>query len=89
MPTIKELFPNKISLIFTRAIVIVGGDFNIILDEALDRLGGNKKRKESAKLVEEMCVEHDLIDSWCIHNPTETRSHGAKKNPFIKRGGEW
>ena len=51
----------------------------------LDGRGGNKKRKESAKLVEEMCVEHDLIDIWRIRNPTETRFTWRQKTPIIQR----
>ena len=67
--------------------IIVGGVFNVILD-ALDGRGGNKKRKESAKPVEEMCVEHDLIDIWRIRNPTETRfTWRQKKNNYTKAFG--
>ena len=64
--------------------LIVGGDFNVILDEVLDGRGGNKKRKESAKFVEEMCVEHDL-DIWRIRNPTDTRFTWRQKTPIIQR----
>ena len=59
---------------------IIGGDFNVILDEASDGRGGNKKRKESAKLVEVMCVEHDLIDIWRIRNPKRAL-HGTYMAP--------
>ena len=65
--------------------LIVGGDFNVILDEVLDGRGANKKRKESAKFVEEMCVEHDLIDIWRIRNPTDTRFTWRQKTPIIQR----
>ena len=36
--------------------------FNVILDEVLDGRGGDKKRQESTKYVQEICVEHDLIE---------------------------
>ena len=65
--------------------LIVGGDFNVILDGVLDGRGGNKERKESAKFVEEMCVEHDLIDIWRIRNPTDTRFTWRQKTPIIQR----
>ena len=64
---------------------IVGGDFNVILDEVLDGRGGNQKRKESAKYVEELCVEHDLIDIWRIRNPSEARFTWRQKTPIIQR----
>ena len=64
---------------------IVGGDFNVILDEVLDGRGGNQKRKESAKYVEEFCVEHDLIDIWHIRNPSEARFTWRQKTPIIQR----
>ena len=74
-------FNSRVQLTLT----IVGGDFNVILDEVLDRRGGNKKRKESAKYVEELCVEHDLIDIWRIRNPSETRITWCQKTPIIQR----
>ena len=64
--------------------LIVGGDFNVILDEVLDGRGGNKKRKESAKFVEEMCVEHDLIDIWAFAILQIHGLHGAKKHQSSK-----
>ena len=47
---------------------IVGGDFNIILDHVLDGQGGNSKRKDSGKIVEDMDAELDLVDIWRIRN---------------------
>ena len=66
-------------------IVHVGGDFNVIPDEVLDGRGGNKKRKESAKFVEEISVEYDLIDIWRICNSTDTRFTWRQKTPIIQR----
>ena len=63
---------------------IVGGDFNVFLDEVLDGREGNKKREESANSVEELCVELDLIDIWCVILQKQD-SHGAKKTPIIQR----
>ena len=66
------------------SLTIVGGDFNVILDEVLDGREGNKKRKESAKYVEELYVEHDLIDISRIRNPSETRFTWRQKTPIIQ-----
>ena len=39
--------------------IMAGGDFNVILDPKLD---GNPKLKESGKLIENICLTHDLVD---------------------------
>ena len=64
---------------------IVGGDFNIILDHVLDGQGGNSKRKDSGKIVEDMYAELDLVDIWRIRNPTVTRFTWRQKKPIIQR----
>ena len=64
---------------------IVGGDFNIILDHVLDGQGGNSKRKDSEKIVEDMYAELDLVDIWRIRNPTNTRFIWRQKKPIIQR----
>ena len=43
-----------------------GGGVNVILDQDLDGRGGNKKRKDSVQYVEDMIIEHDLVDIWRI-----------------------
>ena len=50
--------------------IIAGGDFNVILDPKLD---GNPKLKESGKLIENICLTHDLVDIWGVRNPTLER----------------
>ena len=57
----------------------------MILGEVLDGRGGNQKRKESTEYVEELCVEHDLIDIWRIRNPSEARFTWRQKTPIIQR----
>ena len=65
--------------------IIVGGDFNVILDQDLDGRGGIKKRKDSVRYVEDMIIEHDLVDIWRIRNPTDTRFTWRQKSPLIQR----
>ena len=65
--------------------IIVGGDFNVIFDQDLDGRGGNKKRKDSVRYVEDMIIEHDLLDIWRIRNPTDTRFTWRQKSPLIQR----
>ena len=64
---------------------IVGGDFNIILGHVLDGQGGNSKRKDSGKIVEDMYAELDLVDIWRMRNPTVTRFTWRQKKPIIQR----
>ena len=42
--------------------VVVGGDFDVILNQDLHGRGGNKKRKDSVQYVEDLIIEHDLVD---------------------------
>ena len=63
----------------------VGGDFNVILDEDLDGRGRNKKRKDSVQYVEDIIIEHDLVDIWRICNPTDTRFTWCQKSTLIQR----
>ena len=49
--------------------IIMGGDFNVILDPDLDGFGGKPKLKESAKEIENICLLRDLVDIWRVRNP--------------------
>ena len=35
--------------------------------------------------VEDMIIEHDLVDIWRIRNPTDTRFTWRQKSPLIQR----
>ena len=65
--------------------VVVGGDFNVILDQGLNGRGGNKKRKDSVQYVGDMIIEHILVDIWRIRNPTDTHFTWCQKSPLIQR----
>ena len=65
--------------------IIVGGDFNVILDPDLDGRSGNNKKKDSAKLVEDMHLDFDLVDIWRIRNPTTSRFTWRQKTPVVQR----
>jgi len=49
--------------------VIVGGDFNVILDADLDGTGGKPLKKKSCKNIEDLCSSFDLIDIYRNRNP--------------------
>ena len=84
-------FFNKIAkelkswLTFSDFSPVVGGDFNVIFDQDLDGSGGVKKTKESVKILDDICLEQNLIDIWRVRNPTEKRFTWRQKNPIIQR----
>ena len=57
----------------------------MIFDQDLDGSGGIKKTKESVKILEDICLEPDLIDIWRVRNPTEKRFTWRQKTPIIQR----
>ena len=75
----------KSSLTFSDFSLVVGGDFNVIFDQDLDGSGGVKKTKESVKILDDICLEQDLIDIWRVRNPTEKRFTWGQKTPIIQR----
>ena len=65
--------------------IIIGGDFNVILDPEFDGLGGKPKLKESVNIIEQIRLSFDLIDIWRVRNPNERRFSWRQKNPVIQR----
>ena len=66
--------------------ILSRGGFNVIFDQDLDGRRGNKKRKDSVRYVEDMIIEHDLLDNiWRVRNPTDTRFTWRQKSPLIQR----
>ena len=49
--------------------IIVGGDFNVIFDQDLDGRGGNKKRKDSVRYVEDMIIVPYNVQSLDCFQP--------------------
>ena len=60
--------------------IIVGGDLNVIFDQDLDGRGGIKKRKDSVRYVEDMIIEHDLVDIYGVSVTPLTRDSLGVKN---------
>ena len=65
--------------------VIIGGDFNVILDADLDGMGGKSFIKESFKKIEDLCSSFDLIDIYRIRNPGIRWFTWRQKNPIVQR----
>ena len=65
--------------------IIIGGDFNVVRDLDLDSSGGSPKEKESAKILENICLNYDLIDIWRIRNPDSKLFTWRQKKPLVQR----
>ena len=56
-----------------------------IMDQNLDCAGGSPKEKESVKLLNDICLNYDLIDIWRTWNPDSTLFTWRQKKPLIQR----
>ena len=65
--------------------MIIGGDFNVILNPEFDGLGGKPKLKESVKIIDQIRSSFDLVDIWRIRNPDVKRFSWRQKNPVVQR----
>ena len=63
--------------------IILGGDFNVPLDSDLDCSGGRPFGKNSVKHMQDLCLDFDLVDIWCIRNPDSIT--WRQRNPLIQR----
>ncbi len=65
--------------------IILGGDWNLIRNPELDRMGGNTPRKQRSRtLVETIMTKFDLRDVWRVKNPTSKRFTWRQKRPLIQ-----
>ena len=67
--------------------VLMGGDFNLIMDTKLDRKGGSfvetSKYKNIKNTVMDILNTFDMNDIWRIKNPQARRYTWRRKNPAI------
>lgn len=64
--------------------IIIGGDYNLVLDLEKDKKGGlAKTHQNSVKLVEEFCEKLDLVDVWRILHPDTSRFTWRQHHPKV------
>lgn len=64
--------------------IIIGGDFNLVLDIEKDKKGGLAKTHLNAqKTVHEICENLDLVDAWRVLNPEARRFTWRRMRPEI------
>ena len=83
-------FQNVKKLIVSNKItdnyeIIIGGDFNTIMDINLDKKGGSPNIKERSKTkILQMMDDFNLIDIWRVKNPTKRRYTWRQQNPLVQ-----
>ena len=65
--------------------LVIGGDFNVTFESNLDCSGGSPVLKESVKMLEEICLDLDLIDIWSVRNPDKKLFTWKQTRPLIQR----
>ena len=63
---------------------MIGGDFNVTFNTNLDCSGGKPIVKKSVKALEELKLNHDLVDIWRVRNPKQRNLLGDKKHLLPK-----
>ena len=79
-----NFFKNVLShlLSFECEDIILGGDFNLVLDVQNDKKGGRlTTHKSSLKEVQNIINSLDLIDIWRVSNPDIKRFTGRRSKP--------
>ena len=65
--------------------LILGGDWNVIQNVQLDKLGGNDELKvRSLDMINNLKMQYDLQDIWRIFYPTNKRFTWRQKRPLIQ-----
>ena len=62
--------------------MIIGGDFNLVLDIDIDKMGGLAKTHTIAvKVIKDHMTELDLVDVWRLLNPDGCRFTWCRQKP--------
>ena len=82
--------PNLFTSVFNQLLdfkceeIIVGCDFNLVLDVDKDKKGGlARTHKKSLKVINDFSENLDLIDAWRVLNPESSRFTWRQKKPEV------
>ena len=53
--------------------VIIGGDFNTVLNPVLDKIGGNIPNPMCANTIKNFLIENEIVDIWRVKHGNEKR----------------
>ena len=69
---------------FQKDEIVIGGDFNLVLDVEKDKKGGLPKTHNNArKILCEISKTFDLVDAWRLLNPDISRFTWRQKQPEV------
>ena len=64
--------------------VVIGGDYNLVLDVEKDKKGGlAKTHTKSLEILNKFSEDLDLVDVWRVQNPESQRFTWRQRNPEI------
>ena len=64
--------------------LIIGGDFNLVLDNQKDKLGGINQKRKSLTILKEIIEDINLADVWREKNPDKKKYTWSQKSPKIR-----
>ena len=62
----------------------IGGDFNIVLSNLMDKEGGNCRKVASQVYLNTLLNKFNLVDVWRNENPTQRGFTWSQKQPLVK-----
>ena len=64
--------------------IVIGGDFNVVLNECIDKKGGvTGQRSESRKIIMQIMENFYLVDIWRVKNPNVRKYTWRQHNPPV------
>ena len=64
--------------------IVIGGDFNVVLNECLDKKGGvTGQKSESRKIITQIMENFDLVDIWRVKNPNVRKYTWRQPTPPV------
>ena len=82
--------PRSFEIVFEHLLdfecdeIIIGGDFNLVLNIDMDKKGGlARTNSKSQEMVNDLAAQLDLIDAWRIINPDSRKYTWRRRRPEI------
>ncbi len=60
----------ELKLVYPTDNIIIGGDFNMVMDEAIDRFPHKFDASHSNLTLLNFCFKHNVVDAWRPRNVT-------------------
>ena len=80
-PSFFEDIIKKLDDFVDNDLVILGGDFNLVIDPKIDRKNSLNNAHKSAEILKEYLNKAKMADSWRILNPDSAKFSWSRTNP--------